>query len=184
MNSMMNTSQIRPAQRQSSGLSSPKLEGYHTGVMENFTPEQMQLFQRMFGQAGPDSFLGKLAGGDSQTFEEMEAPAMKQFSQLLGGLSSRAGGLGGGVGSGGGWSSAAQNKGTSAAADFAQQLQANRLNLQNQATQQLFNMGQTLLGQKPFERYMQEERMPFWQQMLLGLAGGTGDIIKGIGSFF
>jgi hypothetical protein len=47
--------------------------------MQQFTPEQMQLFQQLFGHLGPDSFLGQLASGSEEGFAEMEAPAWRDF---------------------------------------------------------------------------------------------------------
>ena len=69
-------------------------KGYEQGTLQQFTPEQMNLFKSMFGQVGPDSFLGKLAGGDQSMFEQMEAPAMRQFQGLQGQLASRFSGMG------------------------------------------------------------------------------------------
>src|SRR5258705_9357563 len=114
------------------GDSIPK--GFRKGQLQQFSPEQMQLFQQMFGHLGPDSFLSKLAGGEEGSFDEMEAPAMRQFSELLGGLGSRFSGMGD---LGSRKSSGFQNAGTSAASNFAQELQGNRQNLQRQAINDL-----------------------------------------------
>jgi len=51
--------------------------GYELGKIQQFTPEQMNLFKTMFGNVGPDSYLGKLAGGDQATFDQMEKPALR-----------------------------------------------------------------------------------------------------------
>ena len=66
-------------------------------TMQNFSPEQMQMFQQMFGRLGPDSFMGKLASGDQSQFEQMEAPAMRQFAGLQGNIASRFSGQGTGA---------------------------------------------------------------------------------------
>ena len=128
--------------------------GYKSGQFRNFTPQQMQLFQQLFQHVGPESFLSKLAGGGEEGFAETEAPAKRQFSELLGGLSSRFSGQG----LGGRHSSGFQNAATSAASNFAQELQSNRQNLQRQAIMDLIGMSQNLLGQKPVEKFIQPKR--------------------------
>jgi hypothetical protein len=153
-------------------------KGYERGQLQQFTPEQMQLFQQMFGQLGPDSFLGRLAGGDQSMFEEMEAPAMRQFGQLQGGLASRFSGMG----MGGQKSSGFQNTMNQAASDFAQQLQSQRLGLRNQAIQDLMGMSNQLLGQRPYEQFLTPKSKPFWQQLLMGLTGAAGEVGAGMGT--
>lgn len=150
--------------------------GFTPMQMQQFTPEQMQLFQQMFGQVGPDSFLGKLAGGDQSMFEQIEAPAMRQFQELQGGLASRFSGMG----SGARRSSGFQNTMNQATSDFSQNLQAQRMGLQNQAIRDLMGMSNQLLGQRPYEQFMTEKKQPFWKQLMSGgllgsalNAGGT-----------
>lgn len=136
---------------------------------QNFTPQQMQLFQGLFSNLGPNSYLGQLAGGSPEAFSQIEAPQMRQFQELLGGLSSKFSGMGG---LGARHSSGFQNTATSAASDFAQQLGAKRHDLTSQALRDLMSMSSTLLGQQPYSLY--QPPMPFWQQLLLGMAGGAG----------
>jgi hypothetical protein len=140
-------------------------KGYSLGQLDQFTPEQHNLFQQMFGQIGEGSFLSKLAGGDEATFNQMEAPALKQFSGLQGGLASRFSGMG----SGARRSSGFQNTSNQAASDFAQQLQANRMGLQQQAIRDLMSFGTDLLNQRPYEQTLQKKSLPFWKQLLLGI---------------
>lgn len=140
-------------------------KGYEAGQLQQFTPEQMQLFQQLFGQLGPNSFLGKLAGGDQSMFEQLEAPAMRQFQGLQGQLASRFSGMGTGARR----SSGFQNTANQATSDFAQQLQSNRMGLQNQAIRDLMGLGNQLLGQRPYEQFVKK---PFWQELLGGAAGG------------
>lgn len=138
-------------------------EGYSTGKMENFSPEMMQLFTHLMSQLGPNSFLSKLAGGDQSMFEQMEAPAMRQFSQMQGENASRFSGMGMGARRGSGF----QNFQNQATSNFAQDLQAKRLELQRQAISDLMGAGNTLLQQKPYENYMvknQYEQSP-WQDI-------------------
>ncbi len=150
--------------------------GYKKGSMQQFTPEQMQLFQQMFGHLGPESFLSKLAGGDQETFGQIEAPALKQFSALQGQLGSRFSGMGG---TGARRSSGFQNTGNAAASDFAQQLQSQRQTLQQQALQDLMGFSNQLLGQKPYENYLIEK-----QKKSSGLGGLIGAGVGGLGGFF
>jgi len=155
-------------------------KGYEQGTLQQFTPEQMNLFKSMFGQVGPDSFLGKLAGGDQSMFEQMEAPAMRQFQGLQGQLASRFSGMGMGSRRGSGF----QNTMNQATSDFAQDLQSRRMDLQRQAIQDLMGMSSNLLGQKPQEQFLVEKQKPWWQQLLSGAAGGaTQGLTSGLMSF-
>lgn len=153
-------------------------KGYKQGQLQQFTPEQMQLFQQMFGQLGPDSFLGKLAGGDQSMFEEMEAPAMRQFGELQGGLSSRFSGMG----MGGRKSSGFQNTMNQATSDFSQQLQSQRVGLRNQAIKDLMGMSNQLLGQRPYDQFLTPKPKSFWEQLMMGLVGAGGEVGAGMGS--
>lgn len=128
--------------------------GYKSGRMQNFTPEQMKLFKQLFSQLGPDSFLSKIAGGDESAFAEMEAPAMRQFQELQGDISSRFSGMGMGARRGSGF----QNEMNSATSNFAQDLQSKRLELRRQALSDLMGMSNQLLGQKPYENYLVEKQ--------------------------
>jgi hypothetical protein len=152
--------------------------GYKKGSINQFTPEQMNLFQQMFGQVGPDSYLSKLAGGDQETFNQMEAPALRQFSGLQGNLASRFSGMGG---LGARRSSGFQNTMSSAASNFAQELQANRQNLMGNARKELFDMSNSLLSQRPQENFMikKQNQEPFWKQMLGIVSPVGGDIASG-----
>jgi hypothetical protein len=145
--------------------------GYGKSSMQQFTPEQMQLFQQMFGHVGPESYLSKLAGGDEATFGQIEAPALKQFSALQGQLGSRFSGMG----TGGQKSSGFQNTMSSAAQDFAGQLQANRQSLQQQALNDLMGFSSNILGQKPYENMLYEkpEKKSGWGGALGALGGGA-----------
>jgi hypothetical protein len=135
--------------------------------MQKFTPEQMQLFKGMFGQLGPDSFLSRLAGGDEDMFNQLEAPAMRQFGELQGGIASRFSGMG----TGARHSSGFQNTMNSAAGDFAQQLQSQRMELQRNAIKDLMGFSNDLLQQRPYEQFLTEKKQPFWKKLLGSLAG-------------
>ena len=144
-------------------------KGYSASALQQFTPEQMNLFQQMLGQVGPDSYLSRLAGGDQSLFGEIEAPALKQFSGLQGNIASRFSGMG----VGGRKSSGFQNTMNSAAQNFAGQLQSNRQALQRQAIQDLHRMSQDLLNQRPFERTLTKKEENPWAEIIGKLAGAV-----------
>ncbi len=150
--------------------------GYRSGQQAQFTPEQMQLFQQSFGQVSPESYTSRLAGGDQSLFEEMEAPALKQFSGLQGNIASRFSGQG----MGGRRSSGFQNTMSSASQDFASQLQSQRQGLQRQAIQDLRGMTSDLLGQRPYQQWMTEKR----QKEKGGWGGLAGAGVGAVGGFF
>lgn len=173
-------------------------KGYRTGQLQQYTPEQLELFGSQFQHLGPDSYLSRLAGGDQELFAEMEAPALRQFSGLAGGLANRFA-TGSGRGSMGNLrSSGFQNTGTAAASNFAQELQANRQNLQRQALQDLMGYSNQILNQRPYERFLREkpQEQPSGKGSLIGgLLGGVGGAFFGqpiagaqfgsaVGSFF
>lgn len=135
--------------------------GYKAGQIQKFTPEMMQLFQQLFGHTGPDSYLSRLASGDEDLFNEIEAPAMRQFQGTLGGIASKFSGMG----SGARRSSGFQNATSSAASNFAQELQSQRQGLQRQGLNDLFSLSNTLLGQNPYEQFLTEKKPSFWESV-------------------
>ena len=154
-----------------SGIQGNKIpRGYKMGQMAQYTPEQAQLFQSMFGQVGPNSYLSKLAGGDEDIFNQIEAPAFRQFSGLQGNLASRFSGMGG---VGARRTSGFQNTMGEAASNFAQDLAARRQGLQQSAIQQLGQMSHQLLSERPYEQFLTKKQQPFWKQLLMGAAGGA-----------
>lgn len=155
------------------GIQDIKGTGYKQLSSPQFTKEQLNLFKSLFSGVGPNSQLGQLAGGDQSQFDQIEAPALQQFSGLQGNLASRFSGMGG---TGSRNSSGFQNTANSAAQDFAQQLQSNRLGIQNQARNDLFNMSQQLLGQRPYDDIFLQNKPKepgFWKSLFGGLAGGA-----------
>lgn len=151
-------------------------KGFRQGSINQFTPEQLGLFQQLFGHLGPESYLSSLAGGDQSMFAEMEAPAMRQFQELQGQLGSRFSGSGMGARRGSGF----QNVANQATQDFASQLQANRLGLRQQALQDLMSYSNMLLGQRPQEKFLYEKQ----QKQSSGLGGLLGAGLGGVGGFF
>ena len=150
--------------------------GYKKTRIQNYTPEQMKLHESQFQNLGPDSYLSKLAGGDQSFFDEMEAPAHRQFNELQGGIASRFSGQG----IGGRKNSGFQNTQNQAASNFAQDLQSKRLDLRNQAIRDLMGMSNTLLGQQPYENGLQKKDEGFdWGGAIGGAVGGVGGFFAG-----
>jgi hypothetical protein len=149
-------------------------KGTNLGQLSQFTPEQTQLFQSLFGHLDPQSFLSQIAGGDQGAFDEMEAPAMRQFNELTGGLSSKFSQGSGGQSLGLGRSSGFKNSNTAAASNFAQDLQSKRQDLKRQALMDLFGLSNSLLGQRPYDRFLAEKPQQQGGGFLDQLAGGFG----------
>lgn len=160
--------------------------GFSRGYLQQFSPEQMQLFQQMFGNVGPDSFLGKIAGGDEQAFEQMEEPAWRDFSRAQGQIASRFSGAGGGQGQrmlSSQKSSGFRNTMGQLGSDFAQDLQSKRMQYRQQAIKDLMGLSSELLGQRPYEQFMAQKgpsnfekflnyATPVAQAGVKGLSGG------------
>lgn len=173
MSALMGNSGYKGPTGRASGLSGT---GYKQVTTQNFTPEQYKLFQQMFGNVSPESFLSRLGGGDQSQFEQLEAPAMRQFGQLQGDIANRFSGMGLGARNSSGFANA-QN---TAASQFAQDLQSQRLGIQRNALRDLMEMSGQLLGQRPYEQMFipKQQKSSFWEQLLGGLSGGVG---QGIG---
>lgn len=149
--------------------------GYKTAQLQQYTPGQLALHEQGLQNVGPESYLSKLAAGDQGIFNQIEAPAYQQFNEQIGGLASRFSGQG----LGSRRSSGFQNATSAASSNFAQQLQANRMSLRQQAMKDLHGMSQELLQNRPYERSLVEKPLSAWQQAGIGFAGGAG---QGIGN--
>lgn len=167
------------------GMQKEKIpKGYQKGQLAQFTPEQMQLFQSMFGQLGSESFLGKLAGGDQSQFEQLEAPALRQFGELQGNIASRF--SGGGFGTPGASSarksSGFQNYLGAQTRDFASQLQSQRMELQRNAIKDLMGFSNDLLQQRPYENFLikKQQKPSTWESLVGGALPVAGATIGGI----
>lgn len=170
--SLSNKASMSNATGANTGL---KGTGYNEARIQNFTPEQMQLFQQAFSQLGPESYLSKLAAGDESLFGQLEAPALRNFGALQGNIASRFSGMG----SGARRSSGFQNTMGNAASELSERLASNRMNLQQQAIKDLMGMSSSLLQQRPYENFLIPQQKPFWQELLTSLSTGVG---QGIGS--
>ncbi len=175
----------RDRNRERGGLAGEKIpSGFRVGQIQQYGPEQMDLFKQLFSHVGPDSFLSKLGMGDEETFNEIEAPAHRQFNEKIGGLASRFSGMGSG-GFGSRKSSGFQNQATSAASNFAQDLASQRQGLQQQALKDLMGMSESLLGQRPNNRFLIDKYAGQQGQQGGGLAGAASGAGSGaaLGSF-
>jgi len=147
-------------------------KGYREGRIGQYTPEQLQLLKQMFSQVSPDSYLSRLAGGDEETFNQIEAPAFRQFNELLGGISSRFSGMGS---TGARRSSGFQNATSAAASNFAQDLQSQRQALQRQAIMDLQGISSDLLEKRPYQNIIAPKQQKDSSSGWGGLAGaGVG----------
>ncbi len=150
--------------------------GYKDFAMQQYTPQQMQLHGQQFAHTAPDSFTSRLALGDQSQFDEMEAPALRQFNELQGNIASRfsSGGLGARKSSG------FQNTMTAASQDFAGQLQSQRQQLRRQAIMDLMGMSNQLLSQRPVERGLVQKP----EKQSSGWGGLLGSGVGALGGFF
>ncbi len=164
----------------SSGLKGTGFKQFNSPTLN---PEQQQLFSQLLGgsKQGISKGLGNLsslAGGDEQAFNQLEAPALRQFSGLQGNIASRFSGQGSGARK----SSGFQNTMSGAAGDFAERLQSQRMGLQQNAIKELLGLGESLLGTKTFETNLIEKKkkkMPWWQSLMATLGGGASGNLAG-----
>ncbi len=154
------------------------ISGHHRYAQ--FDPEQMKIYGQAKEMAGPESYLSRLAGGDQSLFEDIEAPALRQQSALMGNVASRFS-QGGGQGSlSGRRSSGFQNTARENMSDFALQLQAQRQGLQRQAIMDLQGISNSLLQQRPYA--LQEaapSRSSGWGGVFGAGLGATGGFFAG-----
>lgn len=151
-------------------------KGYRVGQLQQFTPEQMDLFKQNFSHLGPQSNLSRLAAGDEGIFNQIEAPALRQFQELQGSNASRFSGMGTGARRGSGF----QNSQNQATSDFAERLASNRQNLMRQALNDLMGYSSNILQQRPNERFLTKKQ----QDQGINWGGLAGGAIGGIGGFF
>lgn len=147
------------------------------------TGEQQALYSQLQNGAMPgiQSGLGQLSnlagGGNQDYWDQIEAPAKRQFSEAIGGLGARFSGLGG---TGGRRSSGFQQATGALASDFAERLQSQRLGLQQGAIEQLLGLGQNLLGQSMFNSAIVPKKKKWWEVAGEGAADVGGSFLKGI----
>jgi hypothetical protein len=150
--------------------------GYNQVSMPRLNPDQMQLFQQLLVgssgglQAGLSNLSQQAAGGSEDYWKQLEAPAMRQFGELQGQIASRFSG----AGMGGRKSSGFNNAQSGAAAGLSEQLQSNRLGLQQSAIRDLLGLSHTLLGTDTQDNFLIPKKKPWWQDLLSGLGGAAG----------
>jgi len=124
--------------------------------------------------------MGRMASGQPEQFEQMEAPAMRQYQQLLGNIGARYSGMGMGAQK----SSAFQNEMSSAASDLAERLQSQRLSMQQSAQEQLMNLFKSLMGEDLFDTQLMPKKSSFYKQFGLGMAPGMGQALGSLPFMF
>lgn len=139
-------------------------------------PRQMELYQQVASALGPHlrgsvEGMGQMAaGGTPEQWAQLEAPAMRQYQQAIGGIGARYSGLGMGTQK----SSAFQNELTGSAADLAERLQGNRMSLQQNAQRQLLELYKHLMSTDTFENlFMEKERRNPWGGLFSGATSGA-----------
>ena len=130
------------------------------------------LLKSQLMQSGPGAFsqLGGMAQGSPELFDQLEAPAMRQFQQqILPGIANRY------VGSGIGNSSGMQNSFAGAGRDLAENLQSQRLGYQQNATQQIMGLMNLLLSHPAQQTgLVQKQNIGYDLLKLLGSGVGMG----------
>ena len=128
-------------------LSMKPPKGYEQYSLPTMGGGQEDIYNMLKGQfqnGGGDVFqkLFGMARGDQGTFDQLEAPALRQFQQQIApGIAQRYAGTG--IGS----SSGMQNSLANAGSNLAENLQGQRMNLMQQSMHDVLHLGNTLLGQ-------------------------------------
>lgn len=156
-------------------------KGFETAQLQQFTPEQMELLSSLFPHLSPEGNLSRLASGDEEAFNEIEAPAMRQFQELTGQNASRFSNAGMGARRGSGF----QNQQNQYTSDFAMNLVSKRQELMRNARQDLFSMSHELLGQRPYYRGILEKQQKDpnsgsgWKGLIGAGVGAAGGFFAG-----
>ena len=157
-------------------------KGTKYGQLQQFSPQQMELFQSLFSHLQPGSYLSRLAGGSEEALGPMQERAQREFQGTMGGLASRFSQLAPGASSSM-RSSGFQNTASQAASDFATKLAQQRHDFQRQAIQDLLGLSGELLQQRPYEQFLiKKDRKPSFMESLLG--AGSGALGAGLGGAF
>ena len=122
--------------------------GMNNYAINQFTPEQTSVFANEFNHLGKGSYLERLANGDQELYNEMEAPQFQKYNAQQGQLASYFSGMG----MGGRKSSGFQNAANQSSIDFAQELQKNRADMRSNAIKNLMGLSDQVLNQRPQER--------------------------------
>ena len=172
----MNNSQAPYVLATATGSMKEKVpSGYKKATLQNYTPEQMGVHNEQYRFLEPGSYLHRLASGDQSFFDEMEAPAFRQFNQLQGNKASRFSGMGS---FGSRKSSGFQNTMNQASSNFAQDLQAKRQDYMRQALQDLMGYSNQILTQQPYTNKLVQK-----DQSSSGWGGIGGTALGALGGF-
>ena len=140
--------------------------------MSLLTPGQDQRLSGMLGMGNAlqpqiQSLLGQLLSGSPEAMEAYQAPAMRQFNeQIMPSIAERFSSM-----SASGQRSGAFNRAAAGAgASLAENLQAQRAGLQQNALQQALGLYQAPLGVQAFQPMMRQAQ----PGLLQGLMGGAG----------
>ena len=159
-----------------------------TGQQQDFLSQILSMLQG--GQGGVGMGIGnlqQLLSGSPEAFAAFEAPAKRQFEQeIIPSLSERFSSLGQGAQQ----SSAFGQQLGQAGAGLSENLAAMRAALQQNAISQLMGLGQSALGQRPFENiYTPKSRSSglfgslapgIGQGIGTGLGGGMGSLFSSL----
>lgn len=160
-----------------SALTSKVPKGYSQFSLPTMGQDQKgiyDLLRNQFMGNAPDIFnqLGGLAKGQSQFFEGLEAPAMRQFQeQIAPGIANRY------VGSGIKGSSGINNSLASAGQGLTENLHSQRMGIHMNAISQLLGLGDLLLQTPTMQGGLTQKKPSFWQQLAGGLGQGVGQAL-------
>jgi hypothetical protein len=153
-------------------------KGFGQFSMQTMGPGQSQIYDLIRGQfqgGAGDVYknLLSMASGDQGMFQQLEAPALRQFQQQIApGIASRY------AGSGISGSSGMQNSLAAAGGNLAENLQSQRMNLMQQSMHDVLSLGNTLLASpdRQYGLYQKQNMLRDLMQML----GGAGSQAAGI----
>ena len=143
----------------------------------NFTPQQMDLFQRLLAALGPGAeqgagFLSRLASGEEGAFEGLEAPYYSALQRGIADTANRFSQFGAQD------SSAFQNMLAGQSEQLAETLGSQRTALQQAAIERLLESSANLLGQRPYENLLKPKRPGFGSAFGRGLGSALGNLPK------
>lgn len=145
--------------------------GYKMFEIPNMGAEGKQIYDMLKSQFMQQA--SGLASGRPEAFAQMEAPIRREFQESILPQIGAQFGL-----SGTQKSSGFQNALSSAGRSLAENLQSQRYNMQRQSLQDLFGLGQTLLGNQPTEMFMQQQaRDPGMGELFTTLGGALPGIL-------
>ncbi len=157
--------------------------GYNLVQLPKYSPQQMERSQARLGQLGESAgrgtdLLSKLALGDDSSYNDLAAPALRDFRErALPEIAQRF------QGTGGLNSSSFANAATSAGTDLTERLSAQRAIIQDRSLSNLLNLEQSLLQNSPYDHYYQpnQNKRSLWESLRGPLVGAAGGALTGFG---